>query len=256
MPADLILNSDTIELLDARLVEVKPTDEDGSTLVQITGRLRASESVSATELRAEKIRVGAGARGEPRPSGEVVVNDSVGTDFFRVRDAGSAVRCEIGTDEKSGVVSILGERARLISGGRVTAHQVEASRVEVAEVLVGQGAPGEPRDAGVIRMRNDGGNQTVEIDAGGTDIEKPSIKVRWRTFQRPDVPEVRVGNPRLGGGSGFPFRGRGRVMDNEGNEPDGSTVGEFELDLVEEILSLRRAVKDLTGRVQELEGDG
>lgn len=253
MPADLILKDNTIELVDAQLVSI--TDADGNALVRITGRLRVTDHVEAGEVHTGAVRVGTGASGESRPAGTLLVKDGEGADFFQVRSDTRTARCYIGDNARPGHLKVRGETSTLTCDGAVASHHVRAATLDTAELVVGQGAQDEPREAGMVRMKNDAGADTVEIDAGGTDIERPSIKVRWRQLADPRQRGSRIGNVRLGGGSGFRFRRGGRLFDMEEREPEEGVLEEVELDLVEDVLFLRKAIRDLTERVQQLEGD-
>lgn len=207
MPADIILNDETIELVDARLVTF--TDADGHTRVRIEGQLEVRSLKAEGNLRAGRTTLEA----------------------LRVESAEGDIH---------------------LTSGKVIAPTAWLQSLSTAEVQVGLAAPGEPRDPGVIRMDNGTGTASVELDAGDTDVSPPSIKVRWQLFRLPDVSRFRVGGG-LGIGSGIRTIGLGgeRTDVEDENTPE---FKEVELDLVQEVLFLRRQVKDLVDRVATLEG--
>lgn len=247
MPADIILNDDDIELVDARSVSI--TGENGDTSVEINGRIEAER------LDVEQLEVGAGERGRPDAHGRLIVNDRGGEDVFRVLPAGSdSVRCELGTGNVAGIFRIKGGGVLRVPRGRVTADRIEGGTLEGAELAVGLGAPEEPKEAGIIRVRGASGSDGVEIEAGGTHLEMPTIKIRWKLIRLPRPPESdQVPEPSVGVGSSIRGIGVDGTSTDVEEDEEGVDFEEMEIDLVEEVLFLRETVKELVDRVNQLE---
>lgn len=252
MPADLILNDDTIELVDARLVTV--TDEDGDVLLRITGRLRASDSVTAREVTAEHVEIGTGGPGETDPPVVLRVGDGGIGIAFEVQSTPGQAIVRVGGGEVKGDLRVQGDGALLMS------PEARIASLDGQVITVG-GRPGEtaPADAevGVVRLLNHEGNESVEIDAGSTDVHQPSIKVRWERIELPRPSRLKFNNPRLSLGAGLSMIGSGgRRRDVEEADDESVDTVEVEIDLVQEVLALREAVSDLTRKVEELESGG
>lgn len=266
MASDILLGNGTIELVDASSVTI--SDDDGRTFVRIEGRLTVSGEAAAEALSTEALVVGTGAPGESRPLGRLTVNGANGHDILEVRGRGgtnSLAELNLGSAQYPGQLKIRASGQHfLITPTEVRGASASIGTIESGDLTVGQGAPGEPREAGVVRLLNDGGTETIEIDAGGVDIQKPSIKVRWKTAVL----------ARTGTGTRFPHQpgNDGRIPslpDNDdrfpnlpGSSDDGDDDDEgmqweqVEIDLVEEVLTLREQVKNLTERLTALETSG
>lgn len=243
MPADIILNDDDIEMVGARSVSI--TGENGDTSVEINGRIEAER------LDVEHLEVGAGERGRPDAPGRLTVNGRGGEDVFRVLPAQSdSVRCELGRGNVAGTFTIGGGGMLRVPRGRVTADRIEGGTLGGGELAVGLGAPEEPKEAGIIRVRGASGSDRVEIDAGGI---VPTIKIRWKRPKLPRPQEFRVDMEGVEMGSGIPGIGVDGTSTDVEEDEEGVDFEEMEIDLVQQVLFLSQAVGKLVERVNQLE---
>ncbi|MEL6869374.1 MAG: hypothetical protein AAFO81_06200 [Pseudomonadota bacterium] len=162
MLADIVVDKEKIELLDARLVRVK--NSRGQVFVKIEGRLSTTGSLAASELSANKLVLGSNAGDENPRNGELLVSSPRG------RGGASEVRVRHGA----------------VQGKRASFEQVTCQKMSSSSVSVGPAATGESRTAGSIQVKSNTGRAGVTIQGSG-DIrlaELGSLKAVIRKLER------------------------------------------------------------------------